>query len=78
MKTKMSINLAVDEFIFQLYISLFGGFVSMVEKEGLLSIFKGLTPTLILTTPQAGLMFGFYNLLKLLLKETSMCETVPM
>ncbi|XP_066474240.1 mitochondrial thiamine pyrophosphate carrier [Tiliqua scincoides] len=48
----------------KIYRNLRHAVVSMYQNEGLLTFYKGLSPTIIAIVPYAGLQFSFYGLLK--------------
>ncbi|XP_061472124.1 mitochondrial thiamine pyrophosphate carrier isoform X1 [Rhineura floridana] len=48
----------------KIYRNLRHAIVSVYQKEGLLSFYKGLTPTIIAIVPYAGFQFSFYSFLK--------------
>ncbi|XP_032065339.1 mitochondrial thiamine pyrophosphate carrier [Thamnophis elegans] len=48
----------------KIYRNLRHAVVSMYQKEGLLTFYRGLTPTIIAIVPYAGFQFSFYSLLK--------------
>lgn len=54
--------------IYQIYNSIVGAFSSIVKREGVFSLYKGLTASLFQIIPNMGLQFGFYESSKHLLR----------
>ncbi|XP_066515416.1 mitochondrial thiamine pyrophosphate carrier isoform X3 [Hoplias malabaricus] len=55
----------------QVYHTLRHAVFTMYRQEGVLTFYRGLTPTLVAVFPYAGLQFFFYNVLNKLLKRNS-------
>ncbi|CAH1398624.1 unnamed protein product [Nezara viridula] len=62
----------------RLYNSMFHAFKTMLKDEGVVSLFRGLTPGILLVAPQTGAMFTVHNMLKKLFRDANlMPNNVP-